>query len=104
VRSRNTAAGRRATPAARTEAERHAELELREAIRDAALAHGVLPRASRFVVRDAVALFERAPDGTLIGKNGASEPGNPLRPLTLHAYLLELSEDEPWLFEPRREQ
>ena len=88
------------TPQQQLEAELNAA-QFRERIGDQALAAGVRPSAVRHVVRDAGGVFELR-DGALHPRNGATDPGDPLSPLTPKRWLEQLAATDGYLFEPGR--
>jgi hypothetical protein len=73
------------------------ETSFREVMAEHALLHGVRPHAIRHVVRDAVEMFELQ-DGALVARNGATDPSDPLSPLTPGRWLQELAKKERYLF------
>jgi hypothetical protein len=86
-------------PAPPTPEQQLAAAQLREHVRDAALACGALPQATRHIVRDAEQVFELK-DGQVVAKGNARDPLNPLADLTLVSWLAQLHEEESFLFEP----
>jgi hypothetical protein len=59
--------------------------------------HDVRPAAIRHVVRDAETVFELQGDA-LEPKNGETDPGDPLTPLSPSRWLQQLKSSEPYLF------
>jgi hypothetical protein len=92
-------ASRRApTPTPEQEiARRLHEARFRELIAEEAFAYGVRPRAIRHLVRDAESVFELRGD-VLAARDGRTEPGYPLTPLSLATWLHGLVQSDPWCF------
>src|SRR5258708_61094 len=63
-----------------------AEARFFEQVSRAAMAAGADPRYVRYVVRDAEEVFELK-DGALVAKNGATDPNDPLTPLSPTRWL-----------------
>lgn len=78
--------------AAATDRTRFRDLMEREALR-----HRVLPQSLRHVLRDAEEMFTLK-EGAIVPKDGQTEPGDPLVPLSPSSWLAELREKEPFLF------
>lgn len=74
-----------------------AQAKLRELVTEHALLHGVLPQSIRHVVRDAESVFEMR-DGALVPKDGKTDPGDPLQPLSPSTWLQQLAKTDPYLF------
>lgn len=92
------AARRAASPAAQQQLEAQVNASrFRELVSQHALLHGVRPSAVRHVVRDAETVFELR-DGELQPRDGATDPGDPLSPLTPTLWLQQLAKSDGYLF------
>jgi hypothetical protein len=76
---------------------RIAELEFEKLVQQNALMGGVLPKAVPYIASSAAALFELR-DGMLTVRNGETDPGDPLVPLTFDVWLRELRKEQAFLF------
>jgi hypothetical protein len=74
-----------------------AATQLREQIRDTAIACGAQPRSVRHIVRDAEDLFELK-DGQIVARDGRRNPRDPCVVLDLVAWLVDLRNTEGHLF------
>ena len=83
--------------AAQTAEQRIAELEFDRLVRENAILGHVVPTAAKYFVRDAAELFELR-DGILRPRNGQTQPGDPLSPLTFETWLAEHRKTESYLF------
>ncbi|MEO8677422.1 MAG: hypothetical protein ABI665_00155 [Vicinamibacterales bacterium] len=71
--------------------------QFREHITEHALLHGVNPKGVRFVMREAEAVFEwRA--GALVPRHDATDPSDPVAPLTPARWLAGLRKTDEYLF------
>lgn len=80
-------------------AQRLNEARFREQVTEQALLHGVKPHAIRHIVRDAEQMFELK-DDALVARHNATDPNDPLSPLTAARWLLDLAKTEGYLFAP----
>src|SRR5687767_13886883 len=74
-----------------------AQAQFRELVAEHALLHGVRPQSVRHVVRDAEAVFELR-DGRLVARDGQTDPGDPLGPLTPACWMQQLAKTDGYLF------
>jgi hypothetical protein len=77
-------------------------LQLRDRVRDAALAYGARPRYVRFIVWEAEESFELK-DGQIVPRDGRRNPHDPVAPLDLITFLEGLRETDANLFLPQTE-
>ena len=80
---------------------RIAELEFEKLVQQNAIYGGVLPRAVPYIASSAAELFELR-DGMLTVKNGETDPGDPLTPLTFEVWLKEFREEHDFFFTKQR--
>ncbi len=96
------AAQRAAAPPTQTPEQHLAAAQFRMAITEQALLHGVHPTAVRLVLPEAEDVFELH-SGAVVPRNGQTDPGDPLAPLTPERWLQGLATTDAYLFaEPGR--
>ena len=92
------AARRPATPTPEQQlAERLSKARFRDLITEHALLHGVIPQAVRYAVREAEEVFELQ-EGALVPRDGATDPNDPLSPLTPARWLQCLASTDAYFF------
>jgi hypothetical protein len=72
-------------------------LEFERLVRENAVLGGVLPKAVKYIVEDVRELFELR-DNALVVRNGETNPGDPLTPLSFEVWLRELRKKHEYLF------
>lgn len=94
-------AGRAVAAEAEAAAEAAAAQRFEELVHDRAIQHGARSHsAAKMIARYArdLDLFEIR-DGAIVTKAGVMQPGNPLRPLTIDGWLMNETEEEPYMFD-----